>query len=138
MSESPRRLARELVLQALYASEYSDGKPDSKLSDLLKNEKLSENNQQFTRQLFGAVLKNTDKADEQIASLATNWDIGRIAAIDKIILRMAIVELTEFESNPVKVVINESIELVRKFSTGDSSRFVNGILDSFARSLNRL
>ncbi|RKX28105.1 MAG: transcription antitermination factor NusB [Candidatus Zixiibacteriota bacterium] len=138
MTESPRHRAREIVLKALYASECSDEQPGDKLKDLLENEKLSENNQQFARQFFAAVLKDVDKADKQISGLTDNWDIGRLAAIDRIILRMAVIELTEIESNPVKVVINEAIELAKKYSTAESARFVNGILDSFARSLNRL
>ena len=70
--------------------------------------------------------------------MAANWDLERTASIDRIVLRMAIVELTEFQSVPVKVVLNESIELVKKYSTAKSSRFVNGILDHFAKNLDRL
>jgi len=138
MSESPRRHARELVLQALYASECSDENPGIKLQRLLEKETISENNALFTREFFAAVLKNTDKADEQITALAANWDISRMAAIDRIVLRMAVVELLEFKSVPVKVVLNESIELVKKYSTAKSSRFINGILDQFVKDLNRL
>lgn len=138
MSESPRRHARELVLQALYANECSDEEPGLKLQKLLETESMSENNVLFARELFAAVLKNVDQADEQITALAANWDIDRMASIDRIVLRMAIVELTQFQSVPVKVVLNESIELVKKFSTANSSRFVNGILDQFAKNLDRL
>jgi len=133
MTETPRRKVRELVLQALYACECSEGKPDECLSRLLENEILSDNNVKFARNLFATVLRNMDWADEQIIGLATNWDINRIAAIDRVILRIALVELSEFKETPMKVVLNEAIELAKKFSTGESSGFVNGILDSFVK-----
>ncbi|MBU8932399.1 MAG: transcription antitermination factor NusB [candidate division Zixibacteria bacterium] len=138
MGESPRRHARELVLQALYASECSDEDPGIKLQRLLEKETISENNALFAREFFAAVHRNSDKADEQITALAANWDINRMAAIDLIVLRMAIVELMEFKSVPVKVVLNESIELVKKYSTAKSSRFINGVLDQFAKNLSSI
>ncbi len=137
MSESPRRKARELVLQALYACECHNGNPESCLSQLLENENLNENNLKFARTLFAQVLQHSPWADEQIVHIATNWDINRIAAIDKVILRMAIVELTEIPQTPAKVVLNEAIELAKKFSTKESSGFVNGILDSFVKEMKK-
>ncbi len=133
MSESPRRHARELVLQALYACEFGDGHPEESLKRLLETEALAEKNVLFARHLYGAVLKKTAWADDQIKRLATNWDIRRIAAIDRVILRMALVELVDGEDVPVKVVLNEAIELAKKYSTGESSGFVNGILDTFVK-----
>jgi N utilization substance protein B len=133
MTESPRRHARELVLQALYACEYGDGKPEESLKKLLEADALNESNTLFARKLYRSVLAKTEWADGQIVRLATNWDIRRIAAIDRVILRMALVELAEGEYVPVKVVLNEAIELAKKYSTGESSGFVNGILDTFVK-----
>ena len=76
---------------------------------------------------------NAEKADEYIAGLAENWHLERIAAIDRNILRMAITELEMIPDTPVKVVLNEAIELAKKFSTIESSKFVNGILDNFVK-----
>ena len=133
MSESPRRHARELVLQALYASEFGNDSPDEALKRLLDAEKLTEKNTEFARHLYAQVLKRADWADEQIQRLAQNWDIRRIAAIDRVVLRMALIELEEAPDVPVKVILNEAIELAKKFSTKESSAFVNGILDTFVK-----
>ncbi len=131
MSESPRRKAREMVLQALYASECMEDSPEESLKKLLENKNLTENNLLFVRKLFRAVMQNIPFADEKISALIVNWEINRIATIDKVILRIAIIELAEFPDVPVKVVLNEAIELAKKYSTEESSKFVNGVLDTF-------
>jgi len=133
MTESPRRKAREIVLQALYASECLKDSPEESLKKILENIKLTENNLLFVRKLFRAVLQNTPFADEKISALAENWEISRIATIDLVILRMGIIELVEFPDVPIKVVLNESIELAKKYSTEESSKFVNGLLDTFIK-----
>jgi N utilization substance protein B len=71
-----------------------------------------------------------EELDTIIAERATNWEIGRIALIDKLILRMGLCELLYFPDIPCKVCINESIEITKKYSSADAKRFVNGILDS--------
>jgi N utilization substance protein B len=132
---SPRRLARELVLQALYASECKDIEPEQSLEDLAREHQLQQKNLQFARALVSLTARHRDRADGQIARLSKNWDITRIAAIDRTILRMAIVELEHIPDTPVKVVLNEAIELARKFSTSESSAFVNGILDGYIKGV---
>ncbi len=122
-----------MVLQALYAGEYGSAKPEQALADLLEEVPLPDRHAQFARQLFASTMRRGDWADAHISRLAVNWDIRRIAAIDRVILRTALVELDEFPDVPVKVVLNEAIELAKKFSTRESSRFVNGILDSFVK-----
>ncbi|TET96376.1 MAG: transcription antitermination factor NusB, partial [Candidatus Zixiibacteriota bacterium] len=117
---SPRRLARELVLQSLYASESGETQPEESFADIVRDHKLSEKNVQFARTLFSLTRQHSDWADQQISKLAEHWDINRIAAIDHTILRMALVELEHVPDTPVKVVLNEAIELARKFSTSES------------------
>lgn len=133
MSESPRRAAREIVLKALYASACMEDTPEESLKKLLENMNLTENNLLFVRKLFRAVLQSISFADEKISGLIKNWEINRLATIDKVILRMAIVELAEFPDVPVKVVLNESIELAKKYSTEESFSFINGVLDTFIK-----
>lgn len=133
MKGSSRSLVRELVLQCLYACEHGEKEPEQVFKDIIGREQLSEKNADFARTLMFAVLEDTEVADAHIARLADNWRLDRIAAIDRSILRMAIVELERIPDTPVKVVLNEAIELAKKFSTTESSRFVNGILDRFAR-----
>ena len=133
MSESPRRRARELVLQALYACDVHDSPSDDLFLKLLDGEELSPKNLQFARDFFGLVRSKQEWADSQISQLAHNWNIERIAEIDLIILRMALTEISQMPDTPVKVALNEAIELAKKFSTAESSSFINGILDSFVK-----
>jgi N utilization substance protein B len=137
MKESPRTRARELVLQCLYACEHGQAEPDEALDKISIAETLSEGNLKFARTLLQLVVKHRTMADGYISRLAQNWRLERIAAIDRDILRMAIIELEMVTETPVKVVLNEAIELAKKFSTIESSKFVNGILDNFVKQLKR-
>ncbi len=134
MSESPRRRARELVLQALYAAEIEELDRDGIFENVVASQELSEKNLTFAHELFALTCSHRKWADECIASLATNWDISRLADIDRNIMRMALVEIEHIPDTPVKVVLNESIELAKRFSTSESSGFINGILDSYVKS----
>lgn len=133
MSESPRRRARELVLQALYASDINDAPAEDLFLKLLDEEELSPKNLRFAQAFFDLVRSKQQWADSQISLLAHNWNIERIAEIDLIILRMALTEIQEMPDTPVKVALNEAIELAKKFSTAESSSFINGILDSYVK-----
>ena len=135
---SPRRLAREIVLQALYASDCDATAPEAAFAEIAKEHTLSEKNLKFARTLFDLCLRHRDWADQQIARLSQHWDIRRIAAIDRTILRMAIVELEHVPDIPMKVVMNEAIELARQFSTSNSSAFVNGILDAYMKGTEKV
>lgn len=135
-AESPRRKARQLVLQALYASDVQELSPDTISCDVIADEDLPERQVTFARDLFSLVLANQDWADEQIRLLSHNWNIERLADIDRCILRLALVEMTRVPDSPVRVVINEAIELAKLYSTASSSAFINGLLDSFARANN--
>jgi transcription antitermination protein NusB len=133
MTESPRRRARELVLQALYASELNDAPIDEQFQDFLGEEELSAKNLKFAEEFFTLVRSKQSWADEQITVLAHNWKIDRIAEIDRIIMRMALTEMQEMPDTPVRVAMNEAIELAKKFSTAESSSFINGILDGYVK-----
>jgi N utilization substance protein B len=133
MGDSPRRLARELVLQALYAAEIEELDAENIIQSILEGQELSEKNLTFARDLFLLTCQNRKWADDKIQSLAVNWDISRLADIDRNIMRMALVEIEHVPDTPVKVVINEAIELGKKYSTGESSSFINGILDSYVK-----
>ena len=134
MKISPRHRARELVLQGLYALKYNEKNQDEILEDVLTDEKLSKKNIEFARTLYSKVIEHSHQADREIARLAENWELERIALIDRIILQMALVELMFIPDVPEKVVLNEAIELAKTFSTNDSSAFVNGILDNYLKN----
>ncbi len=133
LSDSPRRRARELVLHGLYACELSENDPRDVLKQIVGDSALSEKNQTYAKALFTKCREISEWADQQITQLATNWKIERFAELDRIILRMAITELREMPDIPMRVVINEAIELAKKYSTAESSGFINGILDSYVK-----
>ncbi len=125
-----RRIVREKVVQALYAHEISgdalDHVIDHVLADLRKNPQAFE----FARLLVRETVGHQDEIDLLIKEKVTNWDFTRIAILDRIILRMAICELTYFTEIPPKVSMNEAIEIAKLFSTEKSGQFVNGVLDA--------
>lgn len=133
MAEGQRRLARTLVLQALYARETSEAGDDDIVASIIEDSRLSRRNIEFASRLFRQACADSGWADRHIRELAKNWSLARIAKIDRLILRMAMVELAGFPDIPPNVVLNEAIELAREFSTGQSPGFVNGILDSFVK-----
>ena len=133
MAESQRHRARELVLKALYASSHNELDPESNFTRIVEGEKLSEKNIEFAAHLFKLVNQHGQWADEIISGLAENWSLDRIAMIDKTILRLALVELEKIPQTPVKVVLDEAIELAKTYSTAESSSFINGVLDRYVR-----
>ncbi len=135
VKNSPRHRARELVLKSLYALDCGTADPEKSFNEISADVKLPERQLKFARDLFDICKEQVHWADKQIGLLAKNWRIERINYIDRNILRMAIIELQFMPDSPTKVVINEAIELAKTFSTHESSGFVNGILDTFSKSL---
>lgn len=129
-----RRRARELAMEALYRIEIAEDSPELVLEDLFSVNPVDEETQGFAQSLVVETVRNQAQIDSLISETAKNWDLERIAIIDKNILRFAIAELLYFPDIPMKVTIDEAIEIAKKFSTPDSSRFVNGILDKIAKS----
>jgi N utilization substance protein B len=128
-----RRKAREVVLQTLYAQAISGEPVEHVIEDQLLQADYDDEVVSFVRRLASKVDELKDELDVIIAERAKNWEIGRIALIDKLILRMGLCELIHFHDIPQKVCINESIEMTKKYSSSDAKRFVNGILDSVFR-----
>ncbi len=133
-----RRDARERVLQALYAHELGGGDVDHVIKTLIRP-KLKDYAValDFAIRLLARTLDHGEEANRYIAEHAKNWAVGRIAVIDRILLRMAIVEFLHFEDIPPKVSINESIEIAKRFSTAQSGKFINGILDAVLEDLKK-
>jgi len=126
---STRRRGREVVLKALYAFEQGEQSQSTILEAVMRDGGLDEKTLGFARTLFEQVANHIKEIDEYIENLATNWKIDRIAIVDKNILRMAIGEIRYMPDIPLKVAINEAVELAKKYSTFESAAFVNGILD---------
>ena len=128
-NKSKRRIVREKVLQILYAYEMNRESLELLSSEIL-NEITDETDREFARELISKVLSNYDDLDKRIIGRVTNWEMNRIALIDKILLRIGICEILYFPDIPPKVSINESIEIAKDFSTAGSGKFINGILDA--------
>ncbi|MBI5267398.1 MAG: transcription antitermination factor NusB [candidate division Zixibacteria bacterium] len=135
--ETPRRQARELALQALYAWEIGELTLEEIEARVICDDEASEKTLEYARELFRLTCRDHEKIDVIITELAHNWKVSRMASVDRNILRLAITEMAEMPDVPVKVVINEAIEMSKKFSTAESSSFVNGILDRYIRNLSR-
>lgn len=127
--KSKRRIVREKVLQILYAYEMNNESLQPLLNETLK-EVTDAADKTFARELIQKVIDNTAEIDNRIIQRVTNWEMNRIALIDKILLRMGICEILHFPDIPPKVSINESIEIAKDFSTAGSAKFINGILDA--------
>lgn len=135
---SNRRHAREQVMKALYARELAGGKPDHFIYTLIKPDlEADPTSLAFAETLFRRTIEQQNEADRIISTHAENWDLHRIAAIDRALLRMATCELLEFEDIPPKVSIDEAIEISKKYSTPKSGKFINGVLDSILMDLQR-
>lgn len=132
-----RRQIREKILQALYTIELRNIDIDAAAGWLLNKEILEDAGaMSFFNMLIGNIKEHMSEIDTYISQHTFNWDMSRIAIIDKNILRMALAEILYCEDIPPKVSINEAIEIAKKFSsTEKSSKFVNGILDAIFNEL---
>jgi transcription antitermination factor NusB len=124
-----RTRARELVLQALYQLDLQGDDFAPELNNFINGEEPDADTSQFAIRIVKGVVLELEGIDQTIREVAQNWDLERMAVIDRNILRMATYELLHLEEIPPKVSINEAIELGKRFSTKNSGAFINGILD---------
>jgi N utilization substance protein B len=128
-----RRKSREYALQMLFQWEMGKQDPARIKEGFWKNARAQKSTREFANQLFENAASRVSELDPIISSFAQNWRIERMAAIDRAILRLALAEMRA-TSTPANVVINEAVELAKKFSSEDASAFINGILDAAAKS----
>lgn len=121
-----RRHARELALQALYGAEIGHREPGEMIDETVGTA-VEADTRVFVRDLVLGTLENMAQSDSIISPLLEGWTMDRLPTIDRIVLRMSVYELQHLPT-PRPVVINEAVELAKKFSTEDSGRFVNGVL----------
>lgn len=127
-----RTLAREFALQVLYQIDITGDAPESALQNFWKAHEdvsIEEETRLFTEKIVTGLAASLKEIDATISSYATNWQLARMAVVDRNILRMGCFELTCLDDIPPKVAINEAIELAKKYSTQDAAKFVNGVLD---------
>ena len=135
--EGPRRKARALALQALYEIDSAGHEAEEVVACLLAGKGLSEENANFTRELVRGIIQNKERIDENIRSFAPAWPIEQIPVVDRNILRLAIFEILLDNKVPVKVAINEAVELAKAFGSDNSAKFVNGVLGSVSTLTSR-
>jgi N utilization substance protein B len=134
-----RRKARECALQMLFAADVAGTRGDqlarmfwSELSD----GEVEPGAQEFATALALGALAHLDEVDDKIRSRAEHWRISRMALVDRNLLRLAVYEFLH-EPTPRTVIINEALEIARRFSTWEATQFINGILDAIKRDIDR-
>ena len=130
-----RRSARVAVLQALYAIEVGKETKSKALKDILKRESRNHDAKNFITELFNVSLSNREWCEDQIKSRLNNWEFKRVAILDRLLLIVAIAEIFFIDTVPPKVSISEAIQIAKRYSTEDSSAFVNGVLDNIYKSV---
>lgn len=131
-----RRKARELALQMLFQHDMSGNAPDQILTTFEELQKSKPNTREFATRIFRGTLDNLDRIDEMITAQADNWRLSRMAVVDRNIIRMCIYEFLHEEDTPKLVIIDEGIEIAKKYGTQKSSQFINGILDGILKRYN--
>ena len=132
---SRRRKAREIALQTLYAEEVSGADWRAAFHDNVERRKPSDEVVEYAMRLVVNVMDEKADLDRRIKERLENWALERVSVIDRTILRIALSELLHCPEVPTNVIMNEAIEIARRFSTADAGRFVNGLLDSLAREV---
>lgn len=126
-----RRQAREIALQALYEIDSAGHPLDFALKHLLEDEKVSTQAADFATNIVRGVFQIRAQLDQIIAKHAPEWPVDQLAVIDRNILRIALYELQHNDDVPIKVAINEAVELAKTFGSDTAPRFVNGVLGAF-------
>ena len=134
-STHPRRIAREAVLQALYAYEITKEKQSKVLKDIINRQSYDNDMKVFITSLFNFSIDNKEWCEEQIKTRLNNWEFDRVALLDRLLLILAISEIHFIDDVPPKVSISEAIEIAKQYSTEESSSFVNGVLDNIYKTM---
>jgi len=125
-----RHKAREVALQVLYEIDSVGHNPEEAMNHVLSRMEASGDIKLFARELINGVIQNREQLDQNIRDFAPAWPLDQISLIDRNILRLAIFEILHENKIPVKVAINEAVELAKTFGSNNSSRFINGVLGS--------
>ncbi|MFQ5616376.1 MAG: transcription antitermination factor NusB [Anaerolineales bacterium] len=133
-----RTRARSIALQVLYEIDLVGHAPGTALEERLQESSMGKQLGEFSRQIVFGVLPMRDTLDQYITQHAPEWPINQVAIIDRNILRIALWEFAVFGKTPIKVAINEAVELAKIFGSDSASRFVNGVLGSLAARENEI
>jgi N utilization substance protein B len=131
-----RRKARELALQMLFQHDMSGNATDMIINTFEELQKSKPNTREFATKIFRGTVEHMPSIDEMIQNQAENWRLSRMAAVDRNIIRMSIYEFLHENDTPKLVIIDEAIEIAKKYGTQKSSQFINGILDGILKRYN--
>lgn len=128
-----RRRLRNLIIQALYEIDTVDHPPQEVIARYLEeNDNLGDEGSEFLKCFVEGIFSITPELDNVIATFAPEWPVDQLAVLDRNILRMALWEIVLYDETPLKVAINEAVELAKRFGSDSSARFVNGVLGTLA------
>jgi len=133
-----RRKARESTLQILFQLEFHDTKPEDVIDSFWKNKKATKEIKEHSRWLVEGILSHRESIDRLIQSVSANWRITRMAIVDRNVLRIAVFELLHGEDLAPAIVINEAIEIAKKYSSEEGATFINGILDAARKEIQEM
>lgn len=128
-----RRSSRELALKFLYLIELNKGIPEEQMKEFWERNPCQDDIREFTEDLIKTFSENKDEIDGALEKCSDNWSLSRMAVIDRNLLRLAVCEILFKKNVPVNAVINEAVEIAKKYGCGDSSSFINGVLDRIVK-----
>ncbi len=131
-----RRKARELALQMLFQHDMSGNEPDMIITTFEDLQKSKPNTREFATKIFRGTVDHLGEIDDIIQQQAENWRLSRMAVVDRNIIRMSVYEFLHESDTPKLVIIDEAIEIAKRFGTQKSSQFINGILDGILKRYN--
>lgn len=131
-----RKQAREGTMKLLYQMEMNEDFSDNAKTIFFENFKFDESEKEYIEDAITSIRENIESIDSYIESHLEGWNINRLARVDLSVLRIAIYEILYRKDIPIEVSINEAIETVKRFSSEDSFKFINGVLGGFVRSID--
>ena len=136
MTAGTRRKSRELAMQMLFQADLGKQTPEHVRETFWKtNDQIEPDVRGFAEDLFRVAIEHREKIDELIVANSKHWRLERMPAVDRNLLRMAVAEMLGFKGTPFPIVINEALEIGRRYSAPESINFLNGMLDAIAHSL---
>ena len=132
-----RRSSREQALKFLYQSELNEGDHDKQMEQFLERVSSQDEVEEFMQELVQTVVRYKKEIDETLKKCSDNWELERMAVVDRNILRVGACELLYMPSTPPKVAINEAVEIAKRYGNEDSPEFVNGVLDKIYKEASQ-
>ena len=133
MAAVSRRQARVFAMQVLYGMEITGCTPGEAIPAVLASEAIPKDQQAYGMNLVDSVLECKSEFEATLAKMSQGWDLERMAVLDRVLIFLGFAELTRCADVPVRVVLQEAVQIANKYSTEQSGLFVNGLLDRYAR-----